>query len=118
MTTPQKRKGDKAELEVQRLLRRWWPRARRALGAGRKDDVGDITGVPIVVSVANYRDLNRAVSLKLDAVDRMCDNARLPRRLGALWCRRFGGKYVVVMKPDAYVSLVERALGCYGDFPG
>ena len=47
MTSPAKRKGDAAELEVQELLRTLLGvPARRMLGAGRADDVGDIAGVP------------------------------------------------------------------------
>ena len=51
-----KRKGDKAELEVQGILRDLLGvPARRALGAGRLDDVGDIDGVPeTCVSVVNW----------------------------------------------------------------
>jgi Holliday junction resolvase len=56
MANSSKRKGDRAELEIQGWF---WDelgvKARRALGAGRKDDVGDIHGVPdTVISVANY----------------------------------------------------------------
>ena len=48
MTHPSKRKGDSAELEVQAMLREeLGVPARRALGAGRKDDCGDIDGVPV-----------------------------------------------------------------------
>ena len=50
MTSPAKRKGDKAELEVQALIRdlTGWP-ARRKLGAGRTDDIGDIELDPQIV---------------------------------------------------------------------
>lgn len=41
-----KRKGADAERDVVRFLRRWFPGADRAYGAGRPDDVGDIIGVP------------------------------------------------------------------------
>lgn len=61
-----KRKGDRAELEVQGLWRdHTGVPARRALGAGRKDDVGDIHGVPMtVVQVANWKDVAAAVREK------------------------------------------------------
>ena len=42
-------KGAKAERDVAKYLSAWWPQARRALGAGRKDDRGDIHGVPYTV---------------------------------------------------------------------
>lgn len=111
MTTPQKRKGDKAELEVQRILRSsGFPEARRALGAGRLDDVGDVTGVPdTVVQVAAWHDLGRCVREKLPAVAEQMGHARA--RFGALWCRRFGGKYIVVLTHEQYVDLLKAALG-------
>ncbi len=65
MTHPSKRKGDRAELEVQALLRDHIGTGRRALGAGRKDDVGDIHGVPhLTVQVANHKDVAAAVRNK------------------------------------------------------
>ena len=47
MTTPSKRKGDKAELELARLLADLLGmKVRRKLGAGRTDDEGDLEGIP------------------------------------------------------------------------
>ena len=44
MGNPSKDRGDRAELEVQALLRDLLGvPARRMLGAGRKDDIGDIS---------------------------------------------------------------------------
>lgn len=66
MTNSSKAKGDRAELEVQQILRDLLGvPARRALGAGRLDDVGDIDGVPFtVIQVANWRDVAAAVREK------------------------------------------------------
>lgn len=109
MTSPQKRKGDRAELEVQAICRELLGAGRRALGAGRKDDVGDIHGIPdTVIQVADYQDLNRAVREKLADVDRQRENAGA--KYGALWCRRRGGRYVVVMSPEGWAALVREAL--------
>ena len=68
MTAPSKRKGDKAELEVQELLREHLGvPARRMLGAGRADDIGDIDGVPdTTIQVVNRKDLARALREKPD----------------------------------------------------
>ena len=110
MTNPQKDKGDRSELEVQAILRDQlgYP-ARRALGAGRKDDCGDITGIPdTVVQVANYASLDRAVREKLPDLERQMVNAGAS--FGGLWCRRRGGKYVVVMDPAMWCALIREVL--------
>jgi hypothetical protein len=110
VTTPQKRKGDKAELEVQTICRKLFGRGRRALGAGRLDDVGDIHGIPgVVIQVANYTSLDRAVSQKLDDVEVQMKNAGA--FAGSLWCRRRGVKYVVVTTPEQWAALVTKARG-------
>lgn len=49
MSNPNGDKGAKAERDVAKYLAGWWPMARRALGAGRKDDRGDIHGIPLTV---------------------------------------------------------------------
>ena len=109
MANPSKRKGDKAELEVQGLLRELLGvPARRALGAGRRDDVGDIHGVPdTAVQVANYADLDRAVREKLTDLVIQQENARAS--FGALFCRRRGGSFVVVMTPAQFAALWREA---------
>jgi hypothetical protein len=109
MANPQKARGDRAELEVQALFRdHLGVFARRALGAGRKDDVGDIHGVPnTVIQVANYQDLARAVREKLPELERQQHNARAD--FGALFCRRRGGEYVVVMTPAQWFGMWREA---------
>lgn len=109
MAHPSKRKGDKAELEVQGILRDLLGvPARRALGAGRKDDVGDITGVPrTVISVANYASLTDAIRLKLPDVE--TQRERAGALFGAMFVRRRGGGYVVCMTPEAFATLWREA---------
>lgn len=96
MTSPSKRKGDKAELELQGILRRHLGvPARRALGAGRKDDIGDITGLPgTVIQVASYTDLVRAVREKVPECVRQQEVAGV--QFGATFVRRYGGQWIVV----------------------
>lgn len=109
MSNPQKRRGDKAELEVQGIIRdlTGYP-ARRALGAGRADDVGDIHGVPnTVIQVANYTDLARAVREKLPALERQMGHAGAD--FGALFVRRYGGAYVVAMTPEMWATYRREA---------
>lgn len=109
MTNPQKRKGDQAELEVQGILRDLLGYfVRRALGAGRKDDQGDIHGLPdTVIQVANYASLDRAVREKLPTLERQMGNADALH--GALWCRRRGGTFVVVLTPELWCRLWREA---------
>ena len=78
-----KRKGDRGELEVQAILRELLGvPARRALGAGRRDDVGDITGVPnTVIQVADWKDVLRAVREK----PLQCEEQRLRSKNGVEW---------------------------------
>lgn len=110
MSNPQKRRGDEAEREVAA----WFSEhlgvpARRALGAGRKDDVGDIHGIPgpTVIQVANYASLDRAVREKLPALERQRVNAGA--EFAAMFCRRRGGSFVVVMTPADFARLWREA---------
>lgn len=110
MSNPSKRKGDKAELEVQGLIRdlTGYP-ARRALGAGRQDDMGDIDGVPdTVIQVASYTDLVRAVREKVPACE--AQQERAGATFGATFVRRAGGKYVVVLTPEQWATYAREAL--------
>jgi hypothetical protein len=106
---PSKRKGDKAELEVQGLLRDLLGvPARRALGAGRKDDVGDITGVPdTCIQVVSYTDIARAIREKLPETE--AQRVRAGCTFAATFVRRPGGKYVVVMTPEMFATYVREA---------
>lgn len=109
MSNPQKRKGDRAELEVQGLLRdHLGVPARRALGAGRRDDVGDIHGLPqTVVQVANYADIARAIREKLPEAEAQRERAGVP--FAATFIRRRGGGYVVAMTPEQFFALWREA---------
>lgn len=102
MTHPAKRKGDKAELEVQGILRDLLGvPARRMLGAGRQDDMGDISGIPSTcIQVASYTDIARAIREKLPELERQQDRAGAT--FGALFVRRPGGRYVVVLTPEQW----------------
>lgn len=105
-----KRKGDRAELEVQGLLREHLGvPARRALGAGRADDIGDIHGVPdTVIQVVNYADIGRAIREKVPECERQqaVDHAAF----GATFVRRPGGKYVVVLSVEQWCAMWREAV--------
>jgi hypothetical protein len=110
MTNRSKDKGDRAELEVQGWFRDvLGVPARRALGAGRLDDMGDIHGVPdTAIQVANYADLDLAVRRKLPQLEQQRENARAS--FAALFCRRRGGSYVIVMTPEQFAAIWREAI--------
>lgn len=107
---PSKRKGDRAELEVQALLRELLGvPARRKLGAGRLDDMGDIDGVPdTVIQVASYADIGRAIREKVPA----CEVQQLlaGAKYGATFVRRPGGRFVVVLTPEQWATYMREAM--------
>lgn len=110
MSNPQKRRGDQAEREVATILNQLLgTNCKRALGAGRKDDVGDIYGLDdTCVQVANYRNLDRAVREKLPALERQQENAGAT--FAGLFVRRPGGRYVVVLTPEMWANLIREGL--------
>jgi hypothetical protein len=111
MTNPAKNKGDRAELEVQGLIRdlTGWP-ARRKLGAGRADDMGDIDGVPFTtVQVVNYKDVAKAVRAKPKAC--VEQQERAGSTFGCTFVRLVGGEYRVVLMPDQWATLMREAVG-------
>lgn len=109
MNNPHKRKGDKGELEVQALLRDMLGvPARRMLGAGRLDDVGDIDGVPdTTIQVANWADVAKAVRHKPLAAEEQ------RQRAGTTFCATFvrlrGGEWRVVMTPEQWATFWREA---------
>jgi Holliday junction resolvase len=102
---PSKRKGDRAELEVQGLLRdHLGVPARRALGAGRKDDIGDITGVPnTTIQVANHKNVAHAVRHKPLEVEQQRRNADTDH--ACTFIRLPGGDYRVVLTVQQWCEL-------------
>lgn len=77
MTNPQKDKGAQFEREVASLLHQQlgYP-AKRALGAGRKLDTGDIYGIPrTVIQCANWANVLQAIRHKPLAADEQRFNA-------------------------------------------
>lgn len=106
---PSKRKGDKAELDVQGILRELLGvPARRALGAGRYDDMGDIHGVPnTVIQVCNMRDLATALREKPLEVERQ--RARAGVTFAATFMKLRGGSYRVVMTPEQFATFWREA---------
>jgi len=110
MPSSGKRKGDRAELEVQALLRdHLGVQARRELGAGRKDDMGDISGVPYTtIQVVNWRDVTAAVRAKPNEVERQRLNAHMP--FAATFVRLKGGDYRVVQTVEQWCAMYRETL--------
>jgi len=110
VTGSAKRKGDRAELEVQALLRELLGvEARRKLGAGRADDMGDIDGVPAtVVQVASIARLSEAVREKPRQAEQQRLRARVPH--AATFLRLRGGEYRVVLTVDQWATLWKEAV--------
>ena len=110
MTGASKRKGDRGEIEVANLIRDelGYP-ARRKLGAGRLDDVGDIDGVPRhVIQVANWADVQRAAREKPIAAETQRAIAGEP--FVATFVRFRGSTWRVVLTPTQWADLVREAL--------
>lgn len=107
------RKGAKAELEVQALIQQHlgFP-ARRMLGAGRKDDVGDITGVPDhTIQVANWpREGGVAAAIRQKPVECEEQRQRAGTVFAATFIRLVGGDYRVVLTVEQWATLVREAL--------
>ena len=115
MANSSKRKGDRAEMEVQGILRDLLGvPARRALGAGRKDDIGDITGVPdTVIQVVNWKNVAKAVREKpLEAEGQRratALNGMGADVFAATFVRLRGGDYRVVMTPEQWAMMWREA---------
>lgn len=109
MANSSKRKGDKAEREVQTIVcDELGVSARRALGAGRKDDKGDIHGVPdTVIQVANWKEVARAVREKPLECEQQRRRAGVP--FAATFVRLRGGEYRVVLTPEQWATLWREA---------
>lgn len=107
---PSKRKGDRSELEVQALLRdHLGVPARRQLGAGRLDDIGDIAGVPhTTIQVANRKDIANAVREKPLECEQQQERAG--EAFGATFIRLRGGEYRVVQTVEQWCAMWREAV--------
>ena len=110
MTNTAKRRGDEAERQAAAVLSDLlgFP-VRRKLGAGRRDDVGDLDGLPeTVVQVAAWADVLRAVR------EKPIDAERQRARAGSTFCatlvRLRGGVWRVVLTPEQFATWAREAL--------
>ena len=109
MPNSSKAKGDRAEREVEKLLAELLGvPARRALGAGRFDDMGDIDGVPeTCISVTNRQDVAAVVRSK--PVEAELQRRRRGCTFAATFVRLRGGEYRVVLTPEQWATLWREA---------
>ncbi len=110
MSHPSKAKGDRGEREVAAILSdELGFTIKRALGAGRQEDVGDIFGIPdTCIQVVAYKDIARAIREKLPEVEQQ--RQRAGATYSAVFARRRGGEWVVVMTPSMFCSLIRETL--------
>jgi hypothetical protein len=106
---PAKSKGDAAEREVCAHLAdlTGWS-VRRKLGAGRKEDTGDIHGIPqCTCQVKSYTDVLRAIREGLPELRTQQANSGDP--FAALLVRRRGGHWIAVMDLEQLAALLREA---------
>ena len=110
MTTPSKRKGDKAELELARILADLLGmKVRRKLGAGRRDDEGDLEGIPgWTIECKNYADLARGINEGLEDLER--EQANAGTTFGVCFVRRRGGRWIAVMDLPQIATVIRETL--------
>jgi len=111
VTNPSKAKGDNAEREVCRILHdlTGFP-AERKLGAGRREDTGDVFGIPdCTVQVKNYpSDVMRAIRETLNELPQQQANAGTTFAVGLV--RRPLGKWVAVMDLEQLATWMREAI--------
>jgi hypothetical protein len=114
MTNRSGAKGSDAEREVQALLRRLMkrPQIRRALGAGRQDDVGDIDGVPhTAIQVKWLASPLKAINEGINQIEQQRLNRRV--RFGVVFVRRTRVRvhpWIVVMTPEMFARIHKYAV--------
>lgn len=107
MASPQKAKGDRAELEAAELLTQLLNvPVRRKLGAGRQDDTGDLDGVPShVIQVANWSDTAAAARVKPREAEQQRLNANATH--AATLVRFRGRQWRVVLTLEQWARYLE-----------
>lgn len=107
MAHPNKIKGDRAEREAAALLTELLKRpVRRKLGAGRKDDTGDIDGVHNwTIQVKNRKDIARCIREGMPQLEQQRQNAQTDN--AAMMLRQNGGGWLVIMTAEQYAQLIR-----------
>jgi hypothetical protein len=112
MTDPNKAKGDKAEREAADLLTTLLARpVRRLLGAGRADDVGDLTGVKGWALQVAWWPANTLRAIRVKPLDAATQAANSGTPHSAALIRMVGGQWRVVMTLDQWADVVRSLEG-------
>jgi hypothetical protein len=109
MANSAKAKGDRAELEIARLLHDLTgDPVRRKLGAGRLDDTGDLDGLTdTTAQVKNFADITRALREALHDLPTQQANAGTPYAVAFI--RRPGGNWAACMNLEQWAALYRSA---------
>ena len=80
VANPNKRKGDRAELQLAKMLTELLNTPiRRMLGAGRADDIGDLDGMPTTaIQVKHWRDITAAIREGITQLQEQQRNKQAP----------------------------------------
>ncbi len=111
MTTPSKRKGDAAELEIARILAdQLGVRVRRKLGAGRSDDEGDIEGLSnVTIEVKNYPRTGVATAINEGLRDLNREQQNAATTFGVLFVKRPRLGWIAVMDVPQFCTWYREA---------
>ena len=110
----QKQKGTAAETAVVRYMKQFgWNVERRALTGSA--DMGDITGIPVVIEVKNHKIMKLAEWVDEAIVE--AKNAMVA--VGVVWHKRKGkgspGDWYVTMTGHSFLTLLDAAEAADGD---
>jgi Holliday junction resolvase len=108
---PSAERGKRAERELVGLLRdlTGWP-IRRRLQNGRSDDTGDLEGLPdTCAQVKDFVDVLRAEREALAELEHQRARAQVP--FAVAFVRHRGGRWVAVMTPEQFCTLLREATG-------
>jgi len=111
MSNTSHRKGSRAELEAARIIAlELGVDARRALGAGRTDDTGDIwwPGQTLTIEVKNHKSIATALRQGLDDAVREQHNAGTP--YGCAMLRMHGGVWCFAQTVDQFMTMYRETL--------
>jgi hypothetical protein len=111
VTAPAKRKGDAAELEAARLLSDLTGHhVERKLGAGRREDQGDLAGLPDTVMQVAYRPSDTLRVVREKPLGAEVQRLHAHASYAATMVRMRGGMWRVVMTPEQFAALHAAAL--------
>jgi hypothetical protein len=110
VTSPAKRKGDRAEREAVAMLTELGVDAHRRYGAGVVDDLGDLVLVDglVVAQVRDWSDFGRACAEAACDAERQAATSGAPIGIGIV--RRRGGRFLITMTPATFAWVAHALL--------